>query len=105
MFLVRIILFSKAEVSSMGVNRFKLARLEKGLRQIDVARAAHIGEGYLSRIETGRVNPRPEVVKRIAQVLNISSDFLASVPVRSDAVLHDGGINRKHPEDEWDGHR
>ena len=61
----------------MGMNRFKLARLEKGLRQIDVARAAHVGEGYLSRIETGRVNPKPEIIHRIAQALNVNPDFFA----------------------------
>jgi transcriptional regulator with XRE-family HTH domain len=61
----------------VGLNRFKLARLEKGLRQIDIARAAGIGEGYVSRIETGRVEPGPDLVRRIAQALNIDPDYFA----------------------------
>ena len=61
----------------MGLNRFKLARLEKGLRQIDIARAAGIGEGYVSRIETGRVEPGPDLVRRIAQALHIDPDYFA----------------------------
>ena len=61
----------------MGMNRFKLARLERGLRQIDVARAAGIGEGYVSRIETGRVDPSPELVRRIAQALNVGTDYFS----------------------------
>jgi transcriptional regulator with XRE-family HTH domain len=61
----------------VGLNRFKRARLEKGLRQIDIARAAGIGEGYVSRIETGRVEPGPDLVRRIAQALNIDPDYFA----------------------------
>jgi len=60
------------------VNRFKIARLEKGLRQLDVARAAGIGEGYMSRIETGRVTPSRELVQRLATVLDVPSDYLAA---------------------------
>ena len=62
----------------MRVNRFKIARLEKGLRQLDVARAAGIGEGYMSRIETGRVTPSRELVQRLATVLDVPSDYLAA---------------------------
>ena len=64
----------------MGVNRFKLARLEKGLRQIDVARAAGIGEGYVSRIETDRVNPTPALLRRIARALNVGPDYFGADP-------------------------
>ena len=64
----------------MSVNRFKLARLEKGLRQIDVARAADIGEGYVSRIETGRVSPAPALLRRIAQALNVAPDYFGIGP-------------------------
>ena len=85
----------------MGMNRFKLARLEKGLRQIDVARAAHVGEGYLSRIETGRVNPKPDVVYRIAQALNVSPDFFAMDLSGSEEALRGVSVERKHLEDEW----
>ncbi len=65
----------------MGVNRFKLARLEKGLRQIDVARAAGIGEGYVSRIETGRVTPATALLRRIAQALNVAPNYFGTDPM------------------------
>jgi transcriptional regulator with XRE-family HTH domain len=65
-------------VVAVRVNRFKIARLEKGLRQLDVARAAGIGEGYMSRIETGRVTPSRELVQRLATVLDVPSDYLAA---------------------------
>lgn len=60
----------------MRVNRFKLVRLEKGLRQLDVARAAGIAEGYMSRIETGRVIPSPELLRRLAAALDVPTESL-----------------------------
>jgi transcriptional regulator with XRE-family HTH domain len=63
---------------AVGVNKFKSARLEKGLRQLDVARAAGVGEGYISRIETGRVTPSRELLQRLAAVLDVPSDYLAT---------------------------
>ena len=71
----------------MGMNRFKLARLEKGLRQLDVARAAGIGEGYVSRIETGRVDPGPDLVQRIAIALNVDPAYFAKDPSDSQGLV------------------
>jgi transcriptional regulator with XRE-family HTH domain len=74
----------------MGLNRFKLARLAKGLRQIDVARAAGIGEGYVSRIETGRAEPGPDLVRRIAQALHIEPEYLAGDSSEGSDVVGEG---------------
>jgi len=45
-------------------------REQRGYGLRGFAKAARISHGYLSRIERGERNPQPEVMKRIAQVLD-----------------------------------
>lgn len=54
-----------------GMSKFRLARMSKGLKQIDLARLAGITEILISRIETGRSKPTPEVVAKIANALGV----------------------------------
>ena len=60
----------------MGLTRIKMVRLQRGLRQYDVARRAGIAESYMSKIETGRVKPCPELLARIAAVLDVAPETL-----------------------------
>lgn len=45
--------------------------MQKGLRQFDVAKQVDISESYLSKIETGRVLPKLEILEGIASVLGV----------------------------------
>jgi transcriptional regulator with XRE-family HTH domain len=56
--------------------RVKWARLLRDLEQKDLAKQAGLTIPYMSQIENDHVNPRADVVVRLAQVLNVSTDFL-----------------------------
>ena len=50
-------------------NRMKVARVEKGLTQLQLAERVGMREIEISRIETGRAQPETELKRRIAEVL------------------------------------
>lgn len=55
----------------------KAAREERNISLVDFARGIGISPGYLSQLENGRkVNPKLEVVIKIAQALDIEIDML-----------------------------
>ena len=58
------------------LTKVKLRRLQRGLRQWDVARQVGIGESHLSKIETGRVQPPSELLEKIATVLDVAPEDL-----------------------------
>jgi transcriptional regulator with XRE-family HTH domain len=62
-------------MNTMG-KRIKWARLLRDLGQKDLAKQAELTIPYISQIENDHVNPRADVVIRLAQVLNVSTDFL-----------------------------
>lgn len=47
----------------------RAARLRAGLKQIELARMVGVHDGYISKIETGKRRPRPQLLKRIKGVL------------------------------------
>ena len=57
----------------MRLTQIKLRRLERGLLQIELAQRAHINRGRLSEIENGHLQPRPDELERIAQVLELGA--------------------------------
>jgi len=60
----------------MALTKMKMIRMKKDMKQWDVAQKANISETYLSRIENKRVKPNFVILKRIADVLNISPEEL-----------------------------
>ena len=52
--------------------RVKELRLEKKMRQIDLAERVGIQEAYLSTLESGKKEPCLEVIKMLAQGLGVS---------------------------------
>jgi len=54
----------------MSNNRLKAARVEKGLTQLQLAELLSVKEIEVSRLETGRATPDPEMKRRIAEILN-----------------------------------
>jgi transcriptional regulator with XRE-family HTH domain len=58
----------------------KIKKLRKGMKlsQERLAELAGINANHLSRLERGLFQPSADVLKRLAQVLNISADYLLS---------------------------
>ena len=53
----------------MAVNKFKVARVLEGRKQIEVAREAGMSLTVLSMIENGWLNPKPEQEKKLRRAL------------------------------------
>jgi transcriptional regulator with XRE-family HTH domain len=60
------------------MNGLKLARLQAGLRQIDLAKAVDVSESQIAKWETGRLTPRQEMAERLAQVLGATTQQISS---------------------------
>ncbi|MEI8138955.1 MAG: helix-turn-helix transcriptional regulator [bacterium] len=52
-----------------NVHRLKVARTAAGLNQFDLAKRAGCSETVISKIETGRLTPAPDLKAKIATVL------------------------------------
>jgi transcriptional regulator with XRE-family HTH domain len=60
---------------SLGM-RIKLARTRRGLNQAELARAIGISKNSMNLIERDRRSPAFRWVQKIAEVLNVSLDYL-----------------------------
>lgn len=58
------------------LNNFKLARLQKGLRQVDLAKLVGVSESAVTKWETNRTRPRPEHREKIEKALGKPFDQL-----------------------------
>lgn len=56
----------------MPVSKLKLIRMQRGIRQFDLASRVGITEQHLSRIECGRSKPTGALLARIAAVLEVN---------------------------------
>lgn len=56
--------------------KLKMLRLEKGMTQGEIADELGISRGCLANYETGKRSPDGDMLKKLAQVLNVSIDFL-----------------------------
>ena len=57
----------------------KLRRFERGLLQMEVAKRAEIACGRLAEIESGKTEPRPEELQRLASVLGVPTKQLIGI--------------------------
>ena len=64
---------------SVFSNRLYNARIKLGFTQSDVAKLIPMTQSSYSRIENGFQEPNLSQLKRIAEVLNISLDYLLDV--------------------------
>ncbi len=55
----------------LNPKEIKKARIDKDLTQLDLARLVGVHEQTISRIETERVKPSPELEKKLIIILNI----------------------------------
>jgi transcriptional regulator with XRE-family HTH domain len=64
--------------------RIRLLRLERGITQDDIEKAAGISRSHLSKIESGKVeNPGLLTLERIAKALKVSISYLLHFDERS----------------------
>lgn len=56
--------------------RLKTARLEKGFSQVELAKLVGIHLTNISRYERGENKPTTEVLSKLADTLNITTDYL-----------------------------
>lgn len=58
------------------MDRVRILRLSKGLRQDQLAAYVGVSNKQISLIETGRRNPSVEVLKALADALGTTTDYL-----------------------------
>ena len=91
----------------MSANRIKEVRLQRGLKQIDVASQVGVSERTFIRYENGVTEPKQSVIEKIAQVLGVTTDELmtTSTPENKNAptdVAGEGdGTRRKISMEDW----
>ena len=56
--------------------RIRLARVRRGIRQTELARRIGISGTAMNQIELGGIDPRASRIKAIADVLDVSADYL-----------------------------
>jgi transcriptional regulator with XRE-family HTH domain len=72
--------------------RILLARRRQGIQQKVLAERAHISPKHLSQIETGKVaglHMQAALLRRIAQVLSVSADYLLGLDIPEHATSHE----------------
>ncbi len=60
---------------SLG-KRLKIARIERGMSQRQLADKAGLHQSHLSMIESDKHDPSATIVRTLAQVLSVNADFL-----------------------------
>ncbi len=60
----------------MMTNPIKKRREEKGLTQVDLALLLGVSQIYISQFETGGLVPSTRHIKRITEILNVSTEIL-----------------------------
>jgi len=67
--------------------RIRRLRLEAGLSQEELGRASKMSTSYISRLETGEVNPTVDALTRIVRVFNLSIDGLLELNTDAPTIL------------------
>jgi len=66
-------------MSSLG-NRLRQARLDKNLTQSDVAKKIGVTRSIVARYESDTNDPSSENIKKLAELYEVSSDWLLELP-------------------------
>jgi len=56
----------------MAATKLKIARIQKGITQWQLANQLGIGNTKLSMIETGRLKPTEDIKKKCSGILNVA---------------------------------
>ncbi len=74
----------------MGLcENIKKSRLKKKLTQTEVASRIPISQSNYSKIELGMIVPDAITLKRICEILQVSSDYLLEVQLKKELLLSD----------------
>ena len=57
-------------------DRIRASRKSAGLTQAQLSEQAYISESYMALIELNKRNPSTDVIIKIAEILNVSTDYL-----------------------------
>lgn len=57
-------------------DRLKNARLNAQLTQKQMATLLNISQPYYAKWESGERNPKPDSIKKLSEILNVTSDYL-----------------------------
>lgn len=74
-------------------DRLKLIRENRGLTQDDLNSRLGFGPAQIYRYETGKADPSPEVLVRIARELEVSTDWLLGLVATPTEYLQEQGIS------------
>ncbi len=69
--------YAATRCDEMTGTRIRQARLGTGMRLVDLSTATGVSTSLLSRIETGRRRPRPDLLERLASALHVGQDELS----------------------------
>lgn len=56
--------------------KIKNLRTQKGLSQAEFAEKIGLSRGHITRLESGKFNPSTDVLKKIANLFDVSADYL-----------------------------
>lgn len=76
------------------MNRLKLLREERNLKQEDIANLLHLEIAAISKYETGRVPLKEEYIKILSTFFEVSSDYLLGLSDEKENISTE-------PKDEW----
>lgn len=68
--------------------KIKTLRKRQGLSQEELSERVEINATHLSRLETGKYQPSIDVLKRLADALEVSADYLLSPEDEEPAEVH-----------------
>lgn len=69
------------------MNRIKELRMQKGLKQIELAKAINVSQAALSGYETGKYEPDFETLHAMATFFSVSVDYLLGVDTKKEPAL------------------
>lgn len=69
---------SSEDRRAMG-RRIRAARVNKGLKQVEVAAMLEITQGSLSQYELGRTEPKASVLWQMSRLFGVSADWLLNL--------------------------
>jgi transcriptional regulator with XRE-family HTH domain len=83
------------EIEKVFSKRLKILRVERGMKQDDLAKKLGILQTSIGGYEAGKNLPRPDVLVKISKLFNVSLDYLLGL---EDSKRRDEFIKFKLPE-------
>jgi transcriptional regulator with XRE-family HTH domain len=65
------------EVEKM--NRIRKLRVDKGITQEELGKILNVQKAAVSKYELGKVTPSPDVLKKLSEYFNVSTDYLLCI--------------------------